>query len=73
VLRTIEPQNLGEASLGSLHLGHDGGGVVGSELGISGSSGPGTSVLGVSEQRHRVKAGLVVRANRRANHEEQGL
>ena len=68
-----EPEDLGEAALGSLQLGHDGRGVVGSQLGFTGSSRPRAGVLGVCKQGHRCESSFIVRAHRRADHKQQGL
>ena len=50
VLRAKEPEDLREAGLGGLQLGHDGGGIVGSQLGASGSTGDARAYL-VSARR----------------------
>jgi len=73
VLRAVQPEDLGEAAFGSLQLGHDGGCVVASELGVTGSSRPRAGVLGVSKQGHSCESSFIVRAHWRADHKQQGL
>eukprot|EP00128_Syssomonas_multiformis_P010700 Colp12_sorted_trinity150504_noHs@23157 len=67
VILAKEPQNLVAALCSSLLLRENGGRIITATLCLTGTTGPGTAVLGIRKQLDRGEASSVVRAHRGAD------
>lgn len=71
MLLAKQPKVLLVPALRSLELGKDTRSVVSTKLVLSGSSRPGTNLVGIRLESYRLEASLVIRSDRTANNKQQ--